>query len=332
MPIPEQAFWEYEGHYENDEYSTGGVYSEDLPGLNVPAIIIRDFKFNNVEGGDYRYIPGTSFLTPIAPPFYHALLDGIGEYEFIKSFYPDVQLHFVTNDSFKEYESQVGRRKSQYIQDIMHIYDTNIDNVLSTLEENYHFEKVIVLPQRTLWGQDRIIPLAMQNSIKNFRPDECNARRVDVMMKLVEKIKPMLTKTEPIKLYASRGDVASGGVSGREYEDEHEIMAFFYEQGYTVVQLSELSLLDQFNLFYNATEIAGIKGSNLFGAVFAESSTKVIQIYQSATWDYPFEQYFERMGLDVINIGKEAVGAIRKSGGDHDVPVEVILDSLKECF
>lgn len=332
MPIPEQAFWEYEGHFENDEYSTGGVFSEDLPGLNVPAIIVRDFKFSNVDGGDYRYVQGLTFLAPIAPPFYHALMDVVGEYELIKAFYPEVQLGFASNDYFMEFTQQTEVRKSQYIQDIFKIYNTNIDNVYNIKEQNYHFEKVVVLPQRTLWGQDRIVPLAIQNSIKKFKADECNSRRVEVMLKFVEKVRPLLTKDKPIKLYTSRTDVKSGGVSDRAYLGEQKIIEFFEQQGYTIVNMSELSLIEQLNLFYNATEIAGVKGSNLFGAVVADSSTTVYQIYQSTTWDYSFENYFKRMGLTVVDICKNDVGLIRSQGESHDVPVETILSSLQDHF
>lgn len=329
MPKPEDVIWEYDGHYENDHYSATSIRAEEISDLNVPAIIISNFKFENVEGGSYQYVPGLSFLAPIAPPFYHAMIDVVGEYELIKKYYPSVSLRLCSNDSFEEYTSQIERRNSKYISSIMTMYGYgSMIDAYNTKGQNYHFEEVIVLPQRSIWSQDRIVPLAMQNSIKKFHAIECLERRPLAMFAMMEKIKPLLSKTVPLKLYASRIDAGSGGVSQRDEGNEQEIVDFFRSQGYRIVNMSELPLLEQFNLFYNATEIAGIKGSNLFGAVFADPGTPTYVIHNSGSWDYPFETYFNAVGLDYIPITKSEAGSLEVGR----VPESVILSHLKEYF
>jgi len=318
----------------NEKYEYDSIEENPFPGLDFPAFHIKGLRFINAENKEVKHIPGQSFLVSAASLFYHSMIDTVGHYELLKSHYPDLNIRFCTRDEHTDFKKHVMLNDTQAI-DVLHLYEDpyNVWEILDLVNKNYSFEEVIFLPNQGPTYSYRMIPKDIQESLPYTWPDLVPIR-VEASKHLKNKFKDKLIKTEPKKIYSARKQYRPGVQidPSRMYDAEDQIIEYFIDKGYEIVNLKGMSLIDQFNLFYNASEIAGIKGTNLFCSIFAEPETKVIQIYNSGFWRYDFEQYFNAHGLKPIDIAQEDA---KQLPHDPDAPLlsaGIIIQRLKEYF
>lgn len=76
------------------------------------------------------------------------------------------------------------------------------------------------------------------------------------------------------KIFISRKDT-----SYRLCLNEDEIFSIFQKYGYERYLLSELSMLENIELFYNAESVASLSGSGLTQILFCKPNTKIIEIF-----------------------------------------------------
>ena len=79
----------------------------------------------------------------------------------------------------------------------------------------------------------------------------------------------------PKKIYISRKDTSS---DLRKVINESEVINLLKKNDYISVVLSELKLIDQINLFYNAESIVGLHGAGFANIVFCKSKTKILEL------------------------------------------------------
>ncbi len=320
---------EYDGHRDPTNYSYASTSTSSFDDVNVPAIHVYGLTFDNKENniGTIK-IPGRVFLAPVATPYYHAIMDVIGEYEFIKNYFPDTKIIFCSNDNMHELRMHRENHRSKFIDDILGIYFAT--NKVIDLNNYYvEFEEVVFFPNRSMWTQDRMVPLAIQNSIKEFGRGECVERRPRLVDYIKNAVGHFRKDGGPAKIYSARMSLNDMSVreGSRGYKDEKKIIDYFVSKGYTPVNLVGLSLMDQINLFYNATHVAGLKGSNIFNSIFCKPGTKVIQIYSTNLWDYEFEDYFKPQGIEVIDVAREFSQTMNLDGLEY-TPADVIINEL----
>jgi hypothetical protein len=83
--------------------------------------------------------------------------------------------------------------------------------------------------------------------------------------------------TYPNKIFISRKD-ASNGV---RLNDSDAIETHFENQGFEIIQLSSMSVIEQINLFYNANIIAAPHGAALANLIFCKPGTTVYELYDN---------------------------------------------------
>ena len=86
----------------------------------------------------------------------------------------------------------------------------------------------------------------------------------------------------PKKIYISRKDTSD---SLRKILNESEIIDILKKNNYTPIALSELNLLDQINLFYNAESIVGLHGAGFTNVVFCKPKTKILEFKSDTAGD-----------------------------------------------
>lgn len=328
IPQPEQYF---------EKYTYTKIESKTMDRLDVPSIHIHNLKFKNIDSTDVIFIPGRSFITVPAPPYYHSMIDTIGYFELLKEQYPDISLVFCSRDKHNEFKKHM-RLKSDYVNFLLNLYSlpNSVWDIYDIKLQNLHFEEVVFLPNQSVKYQNRLLPREFQDSVGEFDWDTCFKIRLDAAKKLKEKILPLLTKKETKnKIYSARKQYNKNLTyqdTSRIFSEEDDLIEYFKNLNYEIVSLETMDVLDQLNLFYNASHIAGLKGSNIFGSIFSDPNTEVIQIYNSNFWRYALEDYFNIFELKVIDIAKEEAAELPF---DPDTPLlssKIIIEKLDEYF
>ena len=81
----------------------------------------------------------------------------------------------------------------------------------------------------------------------------------------------------PQKFYIDRSDSKSNHRNLRKVINENEVKNFLIKKGFSIIALSELSFLDQINLFYNAKQIVGLHGAGFANLIFSKPGTFVLE-------------------------------------------------------
>lgn len=318
----------------NQKYIYESIETEEFPGLDVPVYKIKGLHFNGIPGKESIQIPGQSYLTAAASLFYHSMIDTVGHYEMLKSKYPGLKINFCTRDNYIDFKKHIMLGDIQVI-DVLHTYETPglVWEILDFNNNNYLFEEVIFLPNHGPTYSYRMIPKDLHDNLPYIWEDLLPLR-VEASKYLKNKFKDKLIKTKSKKIYSARKQYAPGVQidESRIYDEEDKIIDYFIKLGYEIVNLQGMKLIDQFNLFYNASEIAGIKGTNLFCSIFAEPGTKVIQIYNSGFWSYQFENYFLAHGLIPIDIAQDQSRNLPHDPEAPRLSADIIIAELDKYF
>ena len=82
----------------------------------------------------------------------------------------------------------------------------------------------------------------------------------------------------PQKIYIDRKDSKSNHRHLRKIINEKEVKNYLIKKGFSIIALSELSFLDQINLFSNAKQIIGLHGAGFANLVFCKPETLALEV------------------------------------------------------
>ena len=85
------------------------------------------------------------------------------------------------------------------------------------------------------------------------------------------------------KIFIDRDDVDPKRNSNRRISNENELRDLLKKEDFDFIKLSELSFLNQINIFYNADIIVGLHGAGFANLSFCKSGTKVVEIRANET-------------------------------------------------
>lgn len=318
---------DYLKHEDHKNYTYSATWSEDFPGTNLKSIHIKDYTITHPTK-DEIFISGKTFLAPAACNYYHSMVDVIGTYEFLKSKYSDIVMRFGIKDEFPGAEPGMFSKHMQdinnnYTKEIHRLY--NPENITFNFQDcHVRFEEIILMPTRSMWHQDRMTPLKLQDNLFILSHEDLLPIRIEYIKKIKEKFRILEKSKESNKLYCLRG-ISSSKSMDRSY-DETELMDFFKSKGYDVVNLETMSLLDQFKTMSSANFAAGLDGSNIFNCIFMRPGSKVYVISTQRWWSYEFVRYFKEIGLEVVNIGQDLIKNLPIENGAHLLSSEIIKE------
>ena len=90
------------------------------------------------------------------------------------------------------------------------------------------------------------------------------------------------SKNFPDKFYIDRSDSKSNHRHLRKIINEIEVKELLAKKGFSVVTLSNLSFIDQVNLFQNASHIVGLHGAGFANLTFCNPKTQVLELKPSS--------------------------------------------------
>ena len=96
---------------------------------------------------------------------------------------------------------------------------------------------------------------------------------------LKEKFVPTFKEIKlPQRIYIDRRDSKSNHRHLRKIINENDVKNFLLKKGFSIFALSELSFLEQINLFSNAKKIIGLHGAGFANLIFSKPETLVLEI------------------------------------------------------
>lgn len=103
----------------------------------------------------------------------------------------------------------------------------------------------------------------------------CSEWSMQFIRSLIQPLKNRLyCSHSPKKIYISRQDA-----SRRKCLNEVELIYHLQQQGFSIIQLSGKSLIEQMRLFYNAQMVIGPHGAGMMNTLFCQPGTRVIELY-----------------------------------------------------
>jgi hypothetical protein len=336
---------DYTGHVDHENYKYSSVFTSKIPGTELQSIHILDYTITNPDKIE-NFIPGKTFLAPVVSNYYHAMVDVVGTYEFLKSVYPDIKIIFCIKDTrttsiLESYKKSMEDTEHNITKTIQEIY--NLKNfTVSFVDDHTRFEEVIFMPTRSVWDVNRPTPLKIQDELFTFSHEDLLPIRIEYMKKLKEKFLPLINVKDEGKIYCSRmpydesdpefinfvEPVINENNSDRIY-DERDIIKYFKSIGYRIINSENFSMLEQFSIFAGATHVAGINGSNMFNCIFMKENSPVFIIDTQRWWGYEFIKYLQDFNLSVYSIGNKTVLDIPAEKGVH-AKQNILLSEIKE--
>lgn len=195
----------------------------------------------------------------------------------------------------------------------------------------YESEKIINSSTTSFLSASQLIvpSLPAYNQVGDITAWSCDFLRQRFLARNV--LTSALFKNEYKRIYISRADA-----SYRKVINELEVTDFLEKYGFSVVQLGNLSFLDQVKLFRDVEIVVAPHGAGLSNLVFCPEGAKVIEIFASP--DYVSPLYWvlsQHIGLDyyyLIGEGKEHKNSGANSRRRNTINFEVDLTKLRETF
>jgi capsular polysaccharide biosynthesis protein len=109
-------------------------------------------------------------------------------------------------------------------------------------------------------------------------------------------------KNKSKRIYISRADA-----SYRKIVNELKVIEFLEKYGFSLVQLGNLSFLDQVKLFRDVEIVIAFHGTGLSNLVFSPGGAKVIEIFASPDFVVPcYWVLIQHIGLDYYYLIRES--------------------------
>jgi capsular polysaccharide biosynthesis protein len=348
MITNEESFQDPKKFYHAHNWIIDSSELQFLPDTYLPLIRIKNLRFfaqphpgNNPLVQSKRpdvTVKGPVFLAPANVPYYHAITDILAHFHYIQKYVPDIKMIFCANQSWKESVKGISEDISPYMANLVENYSNLV--VFDTHFQNVLFEEVITFPNECLWQSDRPIPFVIQKELCQYSQIEVIDEHIKMMNHLKDSLRYGNGVTAGKKLYVTRSsknlrkirereqtDYYTKEKQARRYADEDILEEYFKNKGFTVVDPSGMTIWEQIELFKDAEIVAGIKGSNIFNAVWMQPNQTVIMLYTTKFWNYEFERYFEH--LRNIEVKPESWAALSQDDTDTKTPVQDLISEYE---
>jgi hypothetical protein len=219
-------------------------------------------------------IPGTTFIMHGYKQYYHFIVDSIGSYLYLKKTYPHI-------NPFIFLEIDLGLKPFAF-NDVLDYCEIDnryiIDNSINdeTHYNIFNFEQVIYL-----YSSPYIL----------FKSKE-------IILTLRDKLYDKKEIDKNKKIYISRRDSKRGSIGGEE-----SIEKYFESLGFISVILDGMTVLQQKEMFQDASVVVGRSGTSLTNMFFISKDAKIIDISTDIEFsNYDFRSIAKLLDLDYTNI------------------------------
>jgi hypothetical protein len=271
--------------------------------INETAIshIVRfkNLKINPDSKRKPIFFEGNSFLATLHYFYHHTILDMMGEYFFIKAHVSDLKCYFNSlmakspewRDNFEDrsvdtylnYLKKYPFGANQYNETNYHEFTRDLVNIFSPDKQIYTTESDSLIFENFYIVVDLPTPFAGKSypqnrdieSLSIHLSELCEDKDLPKKIYVSRQMNNIRYKNE-LKQQPTQNPQANARI--RVFEKENLIEEYFNSIGYQSVILEGMSMLDQLNLFYNATHIAGLNGSAWVNLLASKEKTNIIEL------------------------------------------------------
>lgn len=342
MITNEESFQDPQKFYHPDNWSIESSELVFLQDSYLPIIRVKGLRFFSlVQKNNTHIVPttrpevvikGQTFLAPAVVPYYHVVTDILAQFHYVRKYFPETNIVFCSNQLWKE--GDIPR----YMEDILQKYADSI--VLDTVNGNIFFEEVLLFPNECLWQSDRPVPYQIQKDLCQFSQIEVIDEHINWMNNLKDILAYDRTPTPGKKIYATRiprhpkqkrerwnTEYYLKEKQARLYPDEYILEEYFANKGFEIVDVNEMTMFEQIEKFKDAEIVVGIKGTNIFNAVWMDRVQTVVMLYTTKFWNYEFERYFR--DFKCIEVKPESWHAIAWEDTETKTPVQDLIDEYE---
>lgn len=267
------------------------------------GLYLSDFYFAPCEDTESaNLIINEAFVLYVPDPnnYFHYIIDGLLSLEYYKKLGLNCPIIFCNKSNLQDYELKY-----------LDALEINLDQVLLMSAELRHtLVKTAYIPNiagRT-WKINSIQTKFLREIgdiivEKHLPKDELNHHfSIDIL--------------QAKKIYISRKDSVR-----RPLVNETEVEAFLLEEGFTIIEMSKLSLVEQILIMQNASFIIAPHGAALVNLAFCSEGTKVIELANKEN----FVPIFQRIGVYQKLKMFHVLGQLQgngypvSAGGNHDL-------------
>lgn len=281
----------------------GEVVSRDVNAFNEISVL-HIVKFKNLKiNGDSKkkqiVIKGDSFLSTLHYFYHHSVIDMLGVYFLIKSYVPDLKCYFNSMygkypmwrknfddrsvESYLDYlkSNPFGRKDDssdinfhEYTKDLVNIFSED-KNIYTTEVDNIMFENFYIISELpTGFAETAYTSTRNIKGLSTFVSSICTetqSNKIFISRKLNNQ-----RYSKEISAFPTEDPQSNQMI--RRFDQEHLIEDYFNSIGYKSVTLEGMPMLEQFNLFHNATHVAGLNGSGFVNLIAAKDKTNIIEL------------------------------------------------------
>lgn len=243
----------------------------------------NEFTKKNILNGTYMLLTNSGH-------YFHFLKEYVGSYLYYKKHIDDnLKILWVEADwqapDFHDTNQPIEKCFEMLKVDCPEIIKISLGEFIT---QNFKIEKLAVIADPGWMILNRSFPPYEQSL------NGCNKE-------LREFIKPLMIEDllKPKKIFISRKKVSESLREKKDFKSisrynpewlEKAIEDFFKIRGYTIIELSGMTIEDQVSYFYNADYVAGQMGAGLINGIFSKDGTKFVCIKTHKWFHYPYDE------------------------------------------
>lgn len=328
-----------------EELLTGTIQKTKIPFYHAKNMTI----VTDPAPAKAKILKGDYFIVePENVPFFHVLNDIFGQYEILKNQIPELKILYISKAT--DYENLCSMHKFPFLKELFITYDIDYDTIvyagkqISLKLENVYF---INTDYKCL---ESYMSIKTPNPESIFFKDYLEGSIKGIQKRF---FKESSTLETPKKIFISRGtsslrvqkmkqilddkifnnidneynlftDLSLRQKDSTIYEimrrfiskeDEDLVEKYFDDLGYTVVDPSTMSYLEQVDLYRNATHVAALSGSGIYNTIHCNKEAKVFIININCSYDFWHHLYALSATKNVYQINEFDSKKIRSLDG-----------------
>lgn len=191
-----------------------------------------------------------------------------------------------------------------------------------------------------IYAEELIVPSLVSSLHYGFAPYSCYPS-YHLYEYVAEKLLHAALAKQPICHISPRIFISRNDAPGRHVINEDDVFALFEPHGFVRYELSNLSIVDQIHLFYNAEIIAGPAGTGITAnSLYCKPETKVIELFQalgdSTMWFVAQEKKLAYTGVQTTDFAWDYVNCFADTTMSLEPITRMIADlecnNLQICY
>jgi len=261
-----------------------------------PISIFEDVTIINNPSSEKIFFSGTYIPITCTPHYFHFLKEYYGFYLYYKEKY-DANAQYLWIDHhyfYPAYQNMIGicdfchktlgegwtitdwHNKNFFIKKLVILFDSQ----RCIMNESYQQPSYAYTPGINATIRAQMLPRVPQEDIRH---------KLYLSRKIVSEHLP----TFPVGQSNAPLEKWKQDQLRLRYVDpakEQELEDYYQQQGYTIIQLSGMSLLEQVSLFQHADKVTGLLGTAFYNGIFANEHTSFEALRINPEYYYDFEQ------------------------------------------